>query len=211
MSVLRIKICGITRPRDARLAERLGADMIGLIFAPKSPRRVTFSRASEIVRDLSPLLARVGVFVDEEPDRMIAAADRFGLDYIQLHGSESAVVIRTLQRRRLKVIKAFQMHKIGDDLPLRRSRADMVLLDNISATQRGGTGQTFDWSLAPKKTIPNLVLSGGLTADNLSEGVKRFAPAMVDINSGVESSPGIKSPSKLKALFERYRKIQDAS
>jgi phosphoribosylanthranilate isomerase len=201
MKRFRIKVCGITRPVDADRVAELGGDMIGLIFHRPSPRFVTIAKAREISRAGSPILDKVGVFVDEEIETILKVAEKVRLSTVQLHGNEPARNIARLQREGFKVIKAIGIKDRNAFAIVDRCRADLVLLDRISADQRGGSGKTFDWSIRPKKKIRNLVLAGGINSDNVAEGVKLFDPLVVDVNSGVESKPGFKSAKKLNTFF----------
>jgi len=203
-----VKVCGITSSQDGRLAERLGASFIGMIFYRSSPRFVTVKQAQEIAATLLPSTHSVGVFVNEDIDRVVKLARRFRLGWIQLHGQESVRTIKQAQRAGLRVIKAFGIRSKRDFQPIRKSPADLVLLDNASRTQPGGTGEPFDWLMAPKPGIPNLVLAGGLCADNVWDGVKRFQPLVVDVNSGVESRPGVKSAAKLRKFMSKLEGIK---
>lgn len=197
-----VKVCGITRVGDAQLVALLGGDMIGLIFYRRSPRFVSLAIAGEIVRSLPATVDRVGVFVDEEVDRILKLAFKLRLDYIQLHGNEPPSDITRLKKNGLKVIKSFGVKRSSDYEAVMACKADLVLLDNSSTELPGGTGRAFDWRLKPPKKIPNLMLSGGITLTNVAAGVGRFDPLVVDVNSGVESSPGKKSRAALKQFFE---------
>lgn len=208
MKRFKIKVCGITRPKDAERIAQFGGDMIGMIFYRKSPRAITLAHASEIVAVLPPVIDRVGVFVDEDVDRMLRYAARLRLDYIQLHGRESEKVISKLRKAGLKVIKAFNVRIREDYRKLFRSTADLVMLDAMSKEMPGGSGDRFDWSIRPAKKIPNLILAGGLSAANVQQGVSRFDPVAIDVNSGVESSPGIKSRKRLIEFFQRCNSIR---
>ncbi|MBD3258161.1 N-(5'-phosphoribosyl)anthranilate isomerase [candidate division GN15 bacterium] len=203
-----VKVCGITRPKDARLAEQLGADMIGLIFYRKSPRFLSQRNAARVVKGVSPAVRTVGVFVDEPFGRIVRVAQKLRLDMVQLHGNEPVSLIRHLQREGLKVIKAFSMQDNADLDKIRNSAADMMMLDHRTAELPGGTGETFDWTIKPPKKLPCLVLAGGISADNVAEGVRRFNPLMVDVNSSVETRPGTKSEQKLKAFFAACDRIR---
>jgi phosphoribosylanthranilate isomerase len=199
MNRFRVKVCGVTRPRDALLAAELGADLIGLIFYSRSPRSVTVARATQIVRGLPPVVQRVGVFVDEPVEKMLKIGRRLRLDFIQLHGRESNKTVEHLQREGFGVIKAFSISSAKDYAQVVRSTADLCLLDHCTEYQPGGTGE---------RKFENLVLAGGIDVDNLAEGVRLFDPLVVDVNSGVESRPGIKSPSKLKAFIAECDRIR---
>lgn len=196
-----VKVCGVTRPADAELAVELGADMIGMVFYRRSPRFVTVKSAAAVAGGLPSPVARVGVFVNESVQVVLSRAERLKLDYVQLHGSESVAEVAKIRRAGLKVIKAYGIQGTEGWQRLMSSRADLVLADNITRELRGGTGRTFDWSSGPPEPIDNLVLSGGITAVNVARGVARFHPLVVDVNSGVESTPGVKSPRKLRGFM----------
>lgn len=203
----RIKICGITRLQDARLAADLGADYIGVNFHRASPRWVSFRQATKIRAAVGPLVQIAPVFVKESPERIIRICRGLQSSLVQLHGAQNAQFVRSLQKAGLKVALAFHVTRMAEWKNIRKSMADFVLLDNQTATLAGGTGMTFDWNLAPRRPIANLILSGGLNARNFHEGAKAFAPAILDFNSGVEEAPGKKSERKLRQLFRRYNKL----
>ncbi|MCK4462348.1 MAG: phosphoribosylanthranilate isomerase [candidate division Zixibacteria bacterium] len=203
MMTFRIKVCGITRPEDARTAAALGADLIGMIFYRRSPRYLQPHQAQTIIATLPQGVARVGVFVDEPVVSLLKLAQELELDYVQMHGNESDEQIEKVRGEGFEVIKAFRIFGPADWGRLYASRADLVLVDNATAGLSGGTGQTFDWSIEPPRPIQNLVLSGGLTVDNIEDGVARFQPAIVDVNSGVETSPGVKSRVKMEEFFKK--------
>ncbi len=202
MNRFKIKVCGMTRPADAALAAKLGVDMIGMIFYRPSPRFVSLKIASEITRVLSPTVARVGVFVNAETDRILRVAERLCFDYVQLSGDEPASQIIAMKKSGLKVIKSFTVSCRRDFAALYKSRADLVMLDNRSGFQYGGTGAAFDWKIKPPQPIDNLMLAGGINGSNVADGVKMFRPLVVDVNSGVEKSTGVKSARKLKQFFK---------
>lgn len=208
MKHFKIKVCGITRPSDAILAARLGADMIGMIFWPGSKRFMTLRKAKEIVAVLPATVSLVGIFVDQKPELMFKLADKLGLDFIQLHGSESARVVAQVQKKGYRVIKAFGVDSKADIRKAAKSRADLVMLDNIVKGRSGGTGMTFDWKLKIPTTMGNLVLSGGITPENVARGIAKFHPLVVDVNSGVEVRPGVKSPTKMKHFFDKCNRLR---
>lgn len=188
---MKVKICGVTRVEDARRAADLGADFIGFIFVPSSPRFITFEQAAEIAaRVRGPQF--VGVFRDAPIEQMQNAP----VDLIQLHGSESDDVARQVGK---PVIKAFQ---IESELPDTTTSAEWILFDS----KGGGRGRRFDWTLlaAYPRTQPFL-LAGGITPENVAAAISRVRPDAIDVASGVESSPGIKDPEKLRLLFERVK------
>jgi len=208
MRKFRIKVCGITRSADAVLVAKCGADMIGMIFYRRSPRFVNQTSARNILRAIPPTVATVGVFVDEEQEKVLRIASKLRLDFVQLHGSESASYVASVRKHGFRVIKSFAIRRQSDFSAILKSKADLCLLDHKTDRLHGGTGQTFDWSLRPSKKITNLVLAGGVTAENLESGVRAFDPLVVDVNSGVESAPGIKSKNKLKKFFMEADRIR---
>jgi len=200
----RVKVCGVTNVSDARVAVAAGADGIGLVFA-ESPRRVTLSTAEQIVSQLPPLVGTVGVFVDAGADEVAEIAERLHLAAVQLHGAEAP---EACQRLPYKVIKRFDIHE--NDTPdslrkrMERYRVAAYLLD-----PGAGSGRTFDWRLASALPGP-LVVSGGLTPENVGEAVRFLRPYAVDVSSGVELWPGQKDPEKI-AAFVRAVRNADAS
>ena len=205
--MVKVKICGITSIRDAEAAVELGADALGFIFAP-SPRQVTPKKAGEIIRAVSPFVKTVGVFVDENPERIRAVVDSCGLDLIQLHGNETP---RMCEDFFPLTIKAFRLKEGSSlqEIPSFRGHVRAVLLDTYQAGLMGGTGKTFNWDLAVQaaKTGIPCILSGGLGPFNIEEALKRVNPAAVDVNSGVERQPGKKSLTLMKALIRTVRNL----
>jgi phosphoribosylanthranilate isomerase len=203
--MVRIKICGITNLEDALLAAELGADALGFIFYPKSPRKVEPEAAREIIVQLPPFVAAVGVFVDEAAAVVQELAGRVGLDWVQLHGQESPDYCRNLERR---VIKAF---RIKDEDSLRsladyQGVAQALLLDTYKPGQEGGTGEIFDWRLAREaRKYGRIILAGGLTPDNVARAIFTAQPQAVDTASGTEAALGKKDPAKLRAFFQAVR------
>jgi phosphoribosylanthranilate isomerase len=200
--MVRVKICGITNLGDALLAADLGAYALGFIFYRKSPRAVTVERARHIIAQLPPFVATVGVFVDEDSAKIREIASLVGLDWIQLHGSESPDYCRSLGRR---VIKGFRVKgaETFTQLTEYQGAAQAFLLDAYKPGILGGSGETFDWELARQiKKCGFIVLAGGLTPDNVAKAILIAQPAGVDVASGVEAVPGKKDPEKLRAFFE---------
>ena len=208
MKHFQIKVCGITRPGDALLAARLGVDMLGFIFYNKSPRYISATAAKKIIEKIPSTIDRVGVFVDADLDTLLKTAGRLKLDYVQLHGKTTNSMIKKLKTSGLRVIQAFHIESKSDYKRAAASIADILQLDNSATDKPGGTGQRFDWNISPKPIIPNLMLSGGISADNVLEGIRIFSPIIVDVNSGVEISPGNKSEKKLKQFFSICNKIR---
>jgi phosphoribosylanthranilate isomerase len=196
MTSVRVKICGITRPADAVSAEAAGADAIGLLFAPESPRFVTLEVAREVCEAVGPLLVRVGVFRDAPLEQVLDLAAELRLGAVQLHGSEDAEYVRRV-RSQVPVIRAVSFTPGIAAADLRRSDAEAVLLDGL----RPGSGSAFDWTAAAHlRGEPRLILAGGLHPGNVAAGVRALEPYGVDVSTGVESSPGIKDV-KLIASF----------
>jgi phosphoribosylanthranilate isomerase len=201
---VRVKICGLTRREDAALAASLGADALGFIVWPKSPRAVDADRVRTISRALPAMPLRVGVFVDAPPADVAAIAARAGLDAIQLHGGEPVDAYESLGLRILRVAN------VADDAGTEAAGALPAhvtpLVDAVDPVRRGGTGMTVDWTraaaLARRRPI---VLAGGLTPENVGEAIARVRPWGVDVASGVEASPGVKSADRLRAFFARVR------
>lgn len=208
MKRFKVKVCGITRPQDAVAVCELGADFIGMIFYDHSPRFVTLAAAQGIANAVSSDCAKVGVFVNENLDKIHELAKSVPLDMVQLHGDEPEEDIFALQRAGIGVIQGFSITTAADFVRAMASSADYVLIDNQVGDQRGGTGRTFDWTITPPRPITNLVLAGGINAANVADGIARFQPAIVDVNSGVESEPGIKSKEKLKLFFKECDRIR---
>jgi phosphoribosylanthranilate isomerase len=203
--MLRIKICGITNLEDALLAAELGADALGFVFYPQSPRRVAPEAARQIIAQLPPLVTSVGVFVDEEAAVVQELAARAGLDWLQLHGQESPEYCRSLGRR---VIKGFRIKDAGTlaELEPFRGAVQAFLLDTYKRGQVGGTGEIFDWGLAREaKKYGQIILAGGLTPENVAQAIAAAQPQAVDTASGTEAAPGQKDPAKLKAFFRAVR------
>jgi phosphoribosylanthranilate isomerase len=193
-SVVRVKICGIGDPAAGVAAAEAGADAIGLIFAP-SRRRVTVERAREIVAALPPFVAKVGVFVDETRERIVETVEAVGLDTVQLHGSESPGFARSFS---LPVLKAIRVRDDSSLTALDDYAVAAFLLDAYDPEVLGGTGRTFDWSLAATAALRRrIILSGGLRPDNVLEALDRVRPYGVDVSSGVETS-GVKDHAKIR-------------
>jgi phosphoribosylanthranilate isomerase len=208
----RVKICGITTPGDAKLAVEAGAWAIGLIFAQPSPRRCDVGVASEIGRTMRRQVEVAGVFRNSPLDEVVELADLCSLTMVQLHGDEGPTYCaEAAHRTGLKVIKAARVRDRASVQALRAFRVavDYHLLDAFVEGVPGGTGQTFRWDLAKERGPgPPLILSGGITADNVSEAIAGVHPYAVDSASGTEASPGVKDPAKVTALM---RAVEQAS
>jgi len=198
---LMVKICGVTSEADALLAVAMGADAVGFIFAP-SPRQVTPSLASDIVKRLPHEILTVGVFRDEAPARVVDIVNHAGLGAVQLHGHEPAQECRWVRERVPCSIKAF----VAGDRTIARFPefgADFLMIDGPSP----GSGEVFDWRLGEGVADPfHLIVSGGLNPVNVAQVIARLQPFGVDVATGVESSPGRKDPQKLREFVVNARR-----
>jgi phosphoribosylanthranilate isomerase len=196
----RIKICGITRREDAQAAVRLGADAIGLVFYPSSPRAVTPEQAAAIVDRLPPFVTVVGLFVDAPRPEVMEVASAVPLDLLQFHGAESAADCSGHGR---PWIKAIRMHDSVDLEQLSRqyTGAAGLLLDTYRAGVPGGTGVTFDWQRIPPELASRIILAGGLDPHNVEQAVRQVRPYAVDVSGGVEAAKGIKDADKMAAFI----------
>ncbi|MBF0284766.1 MAG: phosphoribosylanthranilate isomerase [Magnetococcales bacterium] len=203
----KIKICGITRVEDGLAAAHAGADALGLVFHPPSPRHVTPQQAATIARAMPPFVVLVGLFVDPTAESVRQTLEQCPLDRIQLHGDESPEFCAAMPR---PVIKAIRVGGPEDLQNLDRFPVAALLLDAKSPGKVGGTGQRFDWNLLAEWSPPRpLILAGGLSPDNVAEAVARVRPYAVDVSSGVESAPGLKDPERI-ARFIRQTRDHDA-
>lgn len=209
MSRVFVKVCGITSPDDAQLAVEAGADAVGLVFWPDSPRQVSVGAAREISDALPPFVVRVGVFVDAAPGELARVAEAAGLDMLQLHGAEPPEILDVLPRRALKAIPVGQGFQPEEALRY-EGRAAGLLLDTRAETAPGGTGRTFDWSLVRpvRERARFVLLAGGLTPENVAEAIHVARPDGVDVSSGVEAAPGRKDASKVRAFVAAVRKAE---
>jgi phosphoribosylanthranilate isomerase len=199
-----VKICGITRPEDALAAARAGAHAIGLVFYAPSPRYVTPSRAADIIRALPPFITTVALFVDAKSEEVLSTLAQAPAGLLQFHGSEPPAYCRQFDR---PYVKAVRMSPGVDLLQYARDYHDAkaLLLDNFVEGLHGGSGVAFDWSLIPRGLPLPVILSGGLTPENVMEAVRRVRPSAVDVSSGVESARGVKDAAKIAAFIKGVR------
>lgn len=200
----KIKFCGVTSLADAELAAGAGAWAVGLIFWPRSRRRCELAAAVEIAAALKRRVEVAGVFVNATLDHVTNTADAIGLTMLQLHGDEGpAYCAEAARRTGCKVIKAARVRSGADVQALTPFHTDYHLLDSYTSGVPGGTGETFSWDLArAHRGRPPVILSGGLTPDNVADAIAAVRPYAVDVASGVERSPGRKDPQKLRAFAE---------
>ncbi len=195
---MRVKICGITNSEDARAAVELGADALGFVFA-KSPRWVAKEQARDIIENLPPFVSPVGVFVDEQVNIIKEICEFCHIHTVQLHGDEQPSYLNDLME--YKIIKAFRI-KEEDLKPLANYKAHAFLLDSYVKGVLGGTGVPFNWEIAGQAhKYGTIILSGGLTFENVKEAIRVVKPFAVDVSSGVESSPGKKDKSLMKRFI----------
>jgi phosphoribosylanthranilate isomerase len=199
-----VKTCGITNLGDARFCAELGAWALGLIFWPDSARRCPLGTAEEIGAELRRRLELTGVFVNAPLDEVTQVAERTGVSLLQLHGDEGPAYCREAARRTgCKVMKAVRVKDAASVRALQPFRTDYHLLDAYVPGSPGGTGESFNWDLATLHEGPaQVVLSGGLTPENVDAAIAAARPFAVDTASGTESAPGRKDPAKVEAFFE---------
>lgn len=199
----KVKICGITNLDDARAALEEGADAIGFVFYPQSHRYISFEKAAEIVRSLPPFVPTVGVFVNETEKTVLEAVRKASLSLAQLHGDETPEFCKALG---LRVIKAIRVSLPEDITRIKKYLVQGILLDSYHRDLYGGTGQSFNWDFLKDSLfeIP-IILSGGLTPENVRAAIDRVSPYAVDVSSGVETSPGKKSREKMKQFIRNAK------
>lgn len=200
----RVKICGITRPEDARAAAQWGADAVGLVFYAPSPRNVGLDQARAICAALPPFVTVVGLFVDPTRDQVETVLRGCSLNLLQFHGNETPDLCRGFG---LPYIKAARVRP-GADLvqyltPYQAAQG--WLLDAFHDQLYGGSGESFDWTLIPRDLARPVILSGGLTPDNVGAAVRQVRPWAVDVSSGVETAKGIKDAAKIAAFIMGVR------
>ena len=200
----RVKICGLTRVSDIAAVVAAGADAVGFVFHPASPRAVTPEQAAGLCRALPPFVTAVGLFVDASVETIEATLEQVPLDLLQFHGDESPAFCARFGRRWIKAVRM----RPGIDLAAERERfaaADGLLLDAYEPGRAGGTGQRFDWERIPPAMAGDILLAGGLTPANVSEAIERVRPYGVDVSGGVESAKGHKDPDLIFAFMQGVR------
>jgi phosphoribosylanthranilate isomerase len=203
-----VKICGITRVEDARLAVSFGATHIGVICWSGSPRHVTPTAAAAIAAAVRGAAAVVGVFVDADAGEINGIASEAGFDLLQLHGRETPTLLPRLARPAIKALPVGP----GLDEALATWTGVPILLDAHDPVRHGGTGSVVDWDRAAiVARRREVILAGGLRPENIGEALARVRPRGVDVSSGVESSPGIKDGERLRALFDAIRRVEEPS
>ncbi len=206
---VRIKICGLTRIEDLHFAVHAGADALGLVFYPPSPRCIDLPTAARLARAVPPFVSMVGLFVNAEPAVLRATLATVPIHLLQFHGDEDDAYCRQFDRPYIKAARV----RPGMDLVQYAAAfpsAQAILLDAF-VDGYGGGGKVFDWSLVPPSLGKPLILSGGLDADNVGEAVRRLRPAAVDVSTGVEASRGIKDAEKMRAFVAAVRAVESMS
>tara|TARA_B100000315_G_scaffold115644_1_gene106132 strand:+ start:1061 stop:1693 length:633 start_codon:yes stop_codon:yes gene_type:complete len=197
--LIHVKICGITSFNDAIMATNYGASALGFIFYEKSPRYINPEILKTWISNVPSSIKKVGVFVNKDVDKVNKIAEELNLDMVQLHGDESPEYCNQMIK---PVIKVFRVNKKFDSIMLKNYQVATFLFDTYNKENHGGTGESFDWqSILQLNTETPVILSGGLNADNVLEGIEVVKPSAVDVNSGVETAPGKKDEEKIKNLF----------
>lgn len=199
---VRVKICGITRPEDALNAVHNGADAIGLVFYPPSPRNVSISLAAQIASTVPAFVSVVGLFVNADATFVNDVLAQVKLDLLQFHGDETPAECARFERPFIKAIRVktdTNLVQCAQDF----SAAKGLLLDTYTAGVAGGTGHVFDWSLIPADLSLPLILAGGLTVSNVAQAIQQVQPYAVDVSGGLESAKGIKDSAKIAAFMQQ--------
>jgi len=204
---MKVKVCGITTIEAAKAVEQAGADFIGFVFAP-SKRQITPDQAASIANILSPHIKKVGVFVNESPKKIHDIANLVGLDFIQLHGDESASIAKQIT---YPIIKAFSIDQ-AEPMTIAAYPCDYILIDSPSEYYRGGSGKSFSWELLDELNIPRhkLILAGGLSVNNINQAIQLVQPIGVDVSSGVEINK-IKDTEKIKSFVKKAKQTERLS
>jgi len=213
MNSIHVKICGLTDPDQARAVAAMGADAIGLVFAP-SKRQITPEQGAFIVKTIGDTAQTVGLFVDASTEDINAVVEQTGVSRVQLHGDESPQIVADINVPCWKVFHvrdenfAVEIHDWLICLP-EGVEVEAILLDAYSPHVAGGTGESFNWQFVARTRdegllgdLPPIILAGGLTADNVAEAIRVVQPSMVDVSSDVEVSPGVKDLAKVKAFLQ---------
>ena len=200
----KIKICGFTRPQDAQAAAELGADAVGLVFYAKSKRCVDVAQAAEIVAALPPKVVKVALFVNESAEQICRILGTVPIDIVQFHGDEAPEFCRQFGKPYWKAVRVQSAQDIAEAAG-RYADAAALLLDAHIEGQYGGTGQVFDWRLLPATMPLPWILSGGLNPGNVAAAVRQTGAAWVDVSSGVEQAPGIKSRDLMADFIRQAR------
>lgn len=203
---MKVKICGITNLSDALLCEKLGANALGFIFHPKSKRYIESDKAKRIIKKLSPFTLKIGVFVNQSAKEINKISSITGLSAVQLHGDEK---INFIEKINMPVIKAFRVSENFNFISLAKYKNLLWLLDSYSTNEYGGTGKKFDWDKIPISLRKNVVLAGGISAENIEYIAKIIKPYAVDVSSSLEKRPGKKDENKLQEFFNKINSFNN--
>lgn len=204
---MKVKVCGITNLSDALFCESAGADVLGFIFYKKSKRYVKPKSAEKIMKQLSPFTVRAGVFVNEDPVFVNDTAYNLRLNCVQLHGDEDQKYIDQIS---VPVIKSFRIFPGYDFFTLRKFKNITPLLDSYKEGVFGGTGEPFDWCDIPPDLKENVILAGGISAENIETIHTKIKPFAIDLASSLESEPGIKDKAKVRIFFNKLNEIRSS-
>ena len=202
---MRVKVCGITNLDDALLCEKEGADALGFIFYRQSKRYILPGEAKEIVKKLSPFTTKVGVFVNEDIRVINQIIEKTKINVAQLHGDEDKNYCMEIE---LPVIKSFRIKENFDFGSIYKYKNVDFLFDAYSENNFGGTGKTFNWELIPAEIKNKIILSGGISEENIEEIFRKVTPSAVDLSSSLESKPGKKDAEKVKSFFKKFNSLR---
>jgi phosphoribosylanthranilate isomerase len=203
----RVKICGITREADAQAAVEHGADALGFVFYPPSPRCVAVATAARIVRSLPPFVTTVALFVDATAEQIAEVVEQVGVDLLQFHGGESPAACEGHRRPWIRAVRMRgDIDLAAESVAYHAARG--LLLDAYRPGVPGGTGERFDWDRIPPEMASRIILAGGLTADNVGRAVREVRPFAVDVSGGVECEKGIKDATKIKRFIDEVRSAE---
>ena len=202
----RVKICGLTRAEDAKVVVRAGADAVGLVFYPGSPRNVTVDMARAVIAEIPAFVTVVALFVDEAPERVRDILGSVRIDLLQFHGDESPESCKQFGKPWIKAVR------VRPDLDLvecagRYGEGQGILLDAWDPNAYGGTGISFDWTTIPEGLADRVILAGGLDPSNVGRALEVAGPYAVDVSSGVEAAKGIKDAAKVQAFFNEVKEF----
>lgn len=206
MTRTRVKICGITRRDDALVAVEAGADALGFVFYPPSPRALSLDELATVCEDLPPFVTRVALFVDPAPDLVAAVLDSGLIDLLQFHGQESPAFCQSFGRPYLKALAMRPELSVTDSMA-EYAQASGILLDAWHPAVPGGSGERFDWERIPRERPRPLILAGGLTPANVAQAIRQTRPYAVDVSSGVEASRGVKDAGLIRSFIRGVNSV----
>jgi phosphoribosylanthranilate isomerase len=203
---MRVKVCGITNTDDAAICTELGADALGFIFYPRSKRYIEPAKAKEIIQKLPLFINKVGVFVNADLQYVNDIAADTGLTAVQLHGEEDS---KYAEEIKLPVIKSFRVNRDFDFNLLKQFNKAVILLDTLSNSAYGGTGEVFHWEIIPEYIRKSIILAGGISTENIEKVYSEINPQAVDLSSSLEEKPGKKDHNKVRNFFNELIKMRN--